>query len=58
MKNRIKPPVKTPLLRGALYLLLAISAIPFTLAQRNATTFGVIAANTSSTLPQRTSLST
>ena len=39
MKKQINPTIKAHLIRGALYLLLlvAVCAIPFALAQRNAT---------------------
>src|ERR1041385_3145101 len=44
MKKQIKPNIKAHLLRGAFYLLLlvAVCAIPFALAQRNAGKQGVI----------------
>ena len=43
MKKQINPAIKAHLIRGALYLLLLLAAcaIPFTLAQRNATNRGV-----------------
>ena len=43
MKKQINPTIKAHLIRGALYLLLliAVCAIPFALAQRNATKRGV-----------------
>src|SRR5438552_13911182 len=43
MKKQINPTIKAHLIRGAFYLLLllAVCAIPFALAQRNATKRGV-----------------
>ena len=43
MKKQVKPTIKAYLIRGAFYLLLllAVCAIPFALAQRNATKRGV-----------------
>src|SRR5438552_1165571 len=44
MKKQINPTIKAHLIRGAFYLLLlvAVCAIPFALAQRNATKRGVV----------------
>ena len=55
MKKQINPTIKAHLIRGAFYLLLllAVCAIPFALAQRNATKRGVA----SSGVAQATKLS-
>jgi hypothetical protein len=48
MQKRNNPSLKARLLRGAFYVLLAVCAIPFAWAQRNATNSSVATANLSS----------
>src|SRR5436190_11995157 len=54
MKKQINPTIKAHLIRGAFYLLLlvAVCAIPFALAQRNATKRGVVNAASNRNMSQ------